>query len=90
MRPIHEAGVIAQPSGDLLVLFQMDTGEYYSLNECGSRIWSLCDGTRSVSEIVGVVSSEYDGPPGVAEDISSLLDALSERRLLTTAGQESK
>jgi hypothetical protein len=79
---LRDAGVIAQPSGELLVLFHMDSGRYFSLNECGWRIWDLCDGTRTGNEIVRQVAQEYGSPPGVGEDVSTLLGQLRERGLL--------
>jgi hypothetical protein len=36
--------VIAQKASNDLLLFNIDDGNYYSLNAIGSRIWELCDG----------------------------------------------
>ena len=75
--------VLAQPSDTNLVLFQMDSGHYYSLNELGSRVWSLCDGTRSFAELIGIVASEYDAPIEVIEqDCKALTARLVENHLL--------
>jgi hypothetical protein len=79
----HNPDVIAQPSGESVVLFHMSSGRYYSLNELGARIWELCDGSRSFSEIVGLVEAEYDAPPEVIlEDSRTLVAALIEGDLL--------
>jgi hypothetical protein len=79
----HSPDVIAQPSGETLVLFHMNSGKYFSLNELGARIWELCDGGRTFSEIVGLVEAEYDAPQDVIlEDSRSLVAHLIENDLL--------
>ncbi len=42
------------------VLLDIDSGEYFSLNEVGGRMWALCDGSRSVSSIAEVISAEFE------------------------------
>lgn len=75
--------VIAQESEDDLVLFHLDTGSYHSLNELGARIWHLCDGTRSLSQIAAILSSEYDAPVEIVdEDCQALAKSLLDRKLL--------
>jgi len=49
----------------------------------GSRIWELCDGTRSAAEIVSVICGEFD----VAEDVATadaheILDELQNEKLV--------
>jgi Coenzyme PQQ synthesis protein D (PqqD) len=51
--------MMQQVEGDS-VLLDIDSGEYYSLNEVGGRIWELCDGTRTVGAIAEVLCAEYD------------------------------
>jgi hypothetical protein len=61
-RPLRRQDVLAQKAGDTLVLLTPDTGEYYTLNEVGARIWELVDGTVTVAEIAGVLAEEYEAP----------------------------
>jgi Coenzyme PQQ synthesis protein D (PqqD) len=69
--------VIAQENSGALVLFNMDDGQYYSLNEIGARIWELCDGTRSVGQVVSILCSEYESPAEtVHSDALELLEEL--------------
>jgi Coenzyme PQQ synthesis protein D (PqqD) len=42
------------------VLLDIDSGEYFALNEVGGRVWELCDGSRSVASIAASLGSEYD------------------------------
>ena len=52
------------------------------LNSLGARIWSLIDGKRTVSDIVGEIVSEYDVTHAVAEgDAREFFESLFERKL---------
>jgi hypothetical protein len=83
----HNEHVIAQPTGADLVLFHMESGSYYSLNELGSRIWELCDGERSLSEVADLLEAEYDAPrEQIQEDCRALIAELLEGRLLVGGG----
>lgn len=84
---VHSADVIAQPSGESLVLFHMESGKYFSLNESGARIWEFCDGRRTADEITSLVVEEYDASPQVRDDVAILLRQLLEKGLLKAADQ---
>lgn len=45
---------------DEIILLNLHNGFYYSANEVGSRIWDLCDGTRTINELSTILSEEYD------------------------------
>jgi len=76
--------VIAQKASNDFLLFNMDDGNYYSLNDIGGRIWELCDGNRSVSQLVVALTAEYDAPAEVLEeDIVELLEGLQNGKLIT-------
>ncbi|MGD0247023.1 MAG: PqqD family protein [Streptosporangiaceae bacterium] len=66
-RPKRREGVAAQVADGEAVLLDIESGEYFSLNSVGSRIWELCDGTRTAAEIVSVICGEFD----VAEDVAT-------------------
>jgi hypothetical protein len=87
-RLVRDVDVIAQPSGEVLILFHVPSGMYFWLNECGSRIWELCDGTRTEHDISEVLIDEYDAPPEVRDDVSALLVDLTRKHLLKTMDQE--
>lgn len=46
------------------VLLDTNTGVYYSLEDTGSRIWEMLDGTMTISDIVSRIVEEYE----VSED----------------------
>ena len=75
--------VIAQKASDDWLLFNVSDGNYYSLNDIGGRIWELCDGTRTVSQLVTVLEAEYDASTEVLEkDIVELLEGLQNGKLI--------
>jgi hypothetical protein len=82
--PKQRERILAQQSSGTLVLLNLDQGNYYALNRVGSRAWELCDGTRSVGQMVDIISREYDAPPEVvAADLLELLGDLENEDLLS-------
>jgi hypothetical protein len=72
-----------KPDEPTTVLLNQQSGEYYTLDEVGSRVWELCDGTRTASEIVAAVAAEYDAPVEVIErDVLELLNDLAADQLV--------
>ena len=75
--------VIAQKASNDWLLFNMSDGNYYSLNDVGGRIWELCDGTRTVSQLVAAIAAEYDASKDVLEkDVVELLEGLQSGKLI--------
>ena len=82
--PRRRQDVLAQSAGDAVVLLAPDSGQYYTLNEVGGRIWQLADGSRTVTEIARLVSEEYDASPEEIEaDALAVLGDLADEMLLT-------
>ncbi len=74
--------VVQQVAGSA-VLLNPDSGEYYALDEVGGRVWELCDGTRSVSQIATLLAKEYDAPPATIQaDVLELLEDLANEKLV--------
>jgi len=82
-RPKRMEQVIAQKATDDWLLFNVRDGNYYSLNDIGGRIWELCDGTRTVSQLVAAIAAEYNAPTEIIEkDIAELLEGLQNGKLI--------
>lgn len=78
--------VVCQRSSGTIVLFDMEEGRYFELNEVGARIWELCDGTRNASDLVTAVEQEYESPRAVIQaDVLDLLLQMRERKLIVEA-----
>ena len=78
--------VIVQEVEQQAVLLDIESGEYFALNDVGKRVWDLCDGTRTVAQVADAICAEYDVPPETAfDDTGALLDNLVGAGLVTEA-----
>ena len=83
-RPVRRSDVLAQGAGDTVILLTPDSGEYFTLNEVGGRIWELSDGSRSVAEIAGVLVEEYEAPlDEIQADTLEVLGELAGEKLVS-------
>ena len=55
------------------------------LNPSAAQVLELCDGERTVDDIVDVLSARYDGAD-LGADIRELVDGMAEKGLLVDAG----
>lgn len=84
--PKRREGIAAQVADGEAVLLDIESGEYFALNTVGSRIWELCDGTRSSADIVSVICAEFDVAEDVAApDVGEILGELEQVGLLVPA-----
>jgi Coenzyme PQQ synthesis protein D (PqqD) len=84
--PQRKAQVISQKASNDFLLFNMDDGNYYSLNEVGSRIWELCDGNHTVAQLVTALQTEYDAPSETLQaDVLEMLENLRSGELIFEA-----
>jgi hypothetical protein len=84
--PKRREGVASQVVTGEAVLLDIESGEYFSLNPVGGRIWELCDGTRSTAEIVSVMCDEYDvAQDVVTADTEEILGELAKAKLVVEA-----
>lgn len=69
--------VLATRAQDEVILLHLDDGSYYSLDEIGSRIWALSDGTRRLADVAAAICDEYDAPLATIEvDVSEFAGEL--------------
>ena len=54
------------------------------LNPTAAEVLELCDGERSLDDIVGALSARYDGAD-VRDDVHELVDAMAKRGLVVDA-----
>jgi len=82
-RPERVGQVLTQRMPDALVLLDPSAGTYFSLDEVGARVWELCDGTRTVSDVVAVLTDEFDAPTEIIrDDVAELLGELAAESLV--------
>jgi pyrroloquinoline quinone biosynthesis protein D len=89
-RPRRASGILAKegPDAETVILLNADDGQYYTLEGVGGRVWELCDGTRTVAEVVSAVCEEYEVPTETVEaDVLELLSDLESEDLIRS-GEE--
>jgi hypothetical protein len=82
--PQPAAGVVGRVVNAEAVIVLASKGEVKVLNEVGSLIWSLSDGTRSVGEIAAQVNASFQVALDQAQaDTLEFVGQLVERGALT-------
>ncbi len=81
--PERSTRVVAQQAAGQWVLLDVKTGQYYALDAMAGRIWQLCDGTRTVQQIAGVLIDEFDAADqSVQDDVAGFVSELVGESLL--------
>ena len=84
--PKRKDDILKRDADETVVLLNLKDGQYYALNEVGGRVWELCDGSRTVNDVVTTLCSEYDAPRETLEaDVMEILEELSGADLLVDA-----
>jgi hypothetical protein len=84
MIPIPNPAVVGRIVDHEAVLVLPTKGQVKVLNEVGSRIWSYLDGTRTVSDIITMVQTEYAvSGQDAEEDTCAFLGQLADREIIT-------
>ena len=89
-RPRRQERILDQEAGGTTVLLSLEAGQYYSLNAVGGRAWALCDGSRKVSEIAGVLGGQFDASTETIErDLLELFNDLAHENLVVESPEPS-
>ena len=87
--PVFHPQVAARIIDGEAVIVLPESGQVNVLNEVGSRIWELIDGTRSVGEITEIIVAEYDVTAEQAErDVEEFIQELVENKMLVLADKK--
>ena len=54
------------------------------LNPSAAEVLTLCDGTRSLDEVIGVLAARYESSD-LRSDVQRLIDAMAEKGLVVVA-----
>lgn len=57
--PIKNENIASRIIEGQAVILSLGDNTLHTLNSVGSRIWELCDGQRSVGEIITIINEEY-------------------------------
>ena len=79
--------VTADLGGEIIIL-DLGSGEYFGLNEVGSKIWELITEPRAVAEVRDELVAAYPDvdPAQCEEDLLALLNEMHEASLIETVG----
>lgn len=70
-------------SGAERLVYNSERDEVSALNQTATEIWELCDGTRDVAQVAGVLAEKYGVEPALLlPDVAMLVEALRSRGLL--------
>ena len=65
------------------MLVRPDGGGFYLLDKLGAQVWELCDGQRSVEEVIAAIGQRYyELPATVAGDVREWIAELRVEGLL--------
>ena len=79
--------VVFREIDDESVLLDLASGEYYGLNEVGTRIWALLVAGTPPGEVLSSLRERYKAPEEVlARDLLELLGELRDRGLVRIDG----
>jgi hypothetical protein len=84
--------VVAREIDGALIIVPLTAGvgdmedDLFSLNETGTEIWNLLDGSKSLREVATLLEKKYQAcPDEIAQDILGIVTELAKRRMLVDA-----
>jgi hypothetical protein len=79
--------VLFQQVSDESVLLDMDSEQYFGLDEVGTRIWQLIVEDGRLGDVHAAMLDEYDVDPQVLErDLLDLVGTLAQKGLVVVEG----
>lgn len=81
-----KSSVLARPVGDQIVLLDLDSGRYFSLNAVGAFIWQHLERGEGPAAIADRLTAEYEvSAEQAAADLQELLADLVAHGLVTAS-----
>jgi hypothetical protein len=75
--------VVAEMTGDRLVLIHMQTNKIFELNRTGARVWELLGEGEDEAGIVRRMQEQFDVDDAVLErEVQDILERLSREKLV--------
>lgn len=56
---LHPQTAATEMDGQAVIVLA-DSGQMLALNPAATRLWTLCDGRRSLDELAAILQAEYD------------------------------
>jgi len=68
---------------DKVIALNLGTGQYYTMNEVGTRVWVLLEQEASNANIIEAIESDFEGPvEQITEDLAAFLEDLQDCGLI--------
>jgi hypothetical protein len=84
--PRRRPSVATQRAQNTLLLLDLETGRYFTLEGAGDHMWELSDGRRTIEEIVIAVTTVFGADPALVRlDALELFERLSGEGLIDDA-----
>ena len=81
--------IVFRKIDDTIVALNINSGQYFTLNEVGSIVWTMLDEDRSQEHIIGNIVSEFDVSQEIFEqDLALLLEELQLNGLVEVTTDE--
>jgi hypothetical protein len=80
--PIPAAHVETEVVDSEVLLYHPQQTRAFYLNPTAAVIWGLCDGSRSVREIIRVIGEGYPDAGNLSDDVLATLNRLQESGVL--------
>ncbi len=78
------AALLVAPVRDETVMMDLESDCYYGLDDIGSDIWRRLESPRKFSELVDVLTADYDADRvAIAEDVRKLLLIMAAHNVVT-------
>jgi hypothetical protein len=88
----HSSDVVSREIDGALIIVPLTAGvgdmedDLFSMNETGTEIWNMLDGTKTVQEVVEALTRKYRAEPEELEqDVAGIVMELFKRRMLVEA-----
>jgi hypothetical protein len=86
---INAPKVILETFDDEVVIVNLDSGNYYSLDKVGADIWALLESGASLQETVSAIAASYNGDhDDMKAGVNRLVKELLEENLIVTDASE--
>src|SRR5690242_15028985 len=77
-------GLSVNEAGEVSIVLQPQSGHIFVVNTIAKRIIELCDGQRTVGEIVEILFQEFDAPKTrIIEDLDRFFTKASEKGVVS-------
>jgi coenzyme PQQ biosynthesis protein PqqD len=72
-RPVRKPDYRLEQLDDELLLYHPNENQIIYLNQTASLVWVLCDGNRSVEEIIQLLGQAYPAEASISTDVLHIL-----------------